>query len=221
MISFSKDILKEGRYDSLSRQISNDIFYVVKETKGSDEVIEAELPSDLRNMENYLHESGVDIVVGVYVNRLDRLYYGDKHLDFFVKSYIDESDELVLEITLDRDKEPQSYEPLFYKINEDVRHEIEHYTQAIMKDKPSSDKATAQMDSTYEHHMEPSEISALVHGFYRRAKLEKKPLDVIMWDDLNNDIEVGHLTQEEADDLFHRWISYSRRRLPNAIYSTN
>jgi len=212
-------LILEGRYDSITRKIANDIFYIVKETKGNDNVIEAELPSDLNGEESYQHESGIDLTAAIYVARMERLYYGGEYKDFYVKSYIDENDELVLEITLDIDKEPQSYEELFYKINEDVRHEIEHYTQAVMLSKPHSDKPTAQMDSTYEHHMEPSEVAALVHGFYRRAKLEKKPIDIVMLDDLNNDIKLGNLTQEEADKLFHTWINYSRRRLPQAIYS--
>lgn len=219
MINFY-NLLVEGRYDSLTRRIVNDIFYVIKHTKGDKNLIEAELPQDLGNTESYKHESGVDITATIYVSRIDRLFYGGKNVDYHVNSYIADDDELILEIAIDTDKEPEVYEQLIYKINEDVRHEIEHYTQDIMRDKPRSSEPTAQMDSTYEHHKAPSEIPAMVHGFYRRAKVEKRPLDEIMWEDLNKDIELGHLTQEEAEDLFRIWINYSRRRLPKAIYST-
>lgn len=220
MVNFY-NILLEGRYDSLTRRIVNDVFYVVKETKGNKNLIEATLPSDVGRGDTYEHESGIEFSITIHITRIDRLFYGNENIDYHVNTYIADDDELVLEIAIDTDKEPQIYEQLIYKINEDIRHEIEHYTQEIMIDKPINDEPTAQMDSTYEHHKAPSEIPAMVHGFYRRAKVEKRPLDEIMWEDLNKDIKLGNLTQEEAEDLFRIWINYSRRRLPNAIYSTN
>ncbi len=91
----------------------------------------------------------------------------------------------------------------------------------MFHDREQSDiEFTAEYETTYQHHKDPSEVEALVHGFYRRAKLEKKPLDIIMWNDLNSDISKNLMTQEEAQDLFKTWINYARRRLPHAIYST-
>jgi hypothetical protein len=214
------NILLEGRYDSLTRRIVNDIFYVIKQTEGNKNLIESQLPRDTSAIESYKHESGIEFTITIYVTRIDRLFYGTENVDYHVNTYIADDDELVLEIAIDTDKEPQVYEQLIYKINEDIRHEIEHYTQEVMADKPGSTEPTAQMTSTYEHHKAPTEIPAMVHGFYRRARVEKRPLDDIMWEDLNKDIKLGHLTQEEAEDLFRIWINYSRRRLPKAIYST-
>jgi hypothetical protein len=218
MINFSNQILIEGRYDSLTRKISNDIFYVVGKTKGIKGPLEVLLPEEISEDDSYIHESGIEISVVVQIQRMERLYYGGEYRDFHVHTFIDEDDFLVTEITIDSDKEPQSYEQLLYKINEDVRHEVEHYTQDIMIDKPSRGE-TSRMETTYLHHKDPSEVEALVHGFYRRAKMEKRPIDVIMWEDLNRDIDLGHITQEEAKDLFEKWVNYSRRRLPKAIYS--
>lgn len=218
MINFGK-ILNEGRYDSLTRIISNDILYIIKNTIDEDGVVESELPYDINKKRSYKHESGIKIPVVVYIQRLDRLSYGGEHHDYYVNTYISNDDELVMEISLNPNKEPKLYESLFYKINEDVRHEIEHYTQKIMDDKPSDTTGTAGFDTTYEHHKDSSEIPAMVHGFYRRARIEKKPIDVVMWDDLDSEINSGNLTKDEAQDLFNLWINYSRRRLPKAIYS--
>lgn len=219
MINFSKEILTEGRYDSLTRKISNDIFYIIKQTiENRDSLVEIELPYDLTGDVVYRHPSGIEVPVVLYVQGVDRLSYGGESKDYYVNTFIDGSDELVMEVSLDPEKEPQSYENLYYKINEDIRHEIEHFTQDWFKDRPDRIESS-NLETTYLHHKEPSEVSALTHGFYRRAKLEKRPLDEIMWEDLNHDIRSGYITQEEAEDLFKTWVNYARRRLPQAIYS--
>lgn len=219
MINFY-NMLVEGRYDTLTRRIVNDIFNFIKESKGNKTPMTLYLPEDVNGKQFYQHESGVEFVLVLELQRIDRLSYGGEKMDYYINSRIDEEDDLLIDIYIDTDKEPEVYEELIYKLNEDVRHEIEHYIQELFSDRPKITKSTAKMDDTYQHHKEPTEIPALVHGFYRRATQERKPLDVVMWEDLSKDIESGNLTQEEAKDLLRIWINYSRRRLPKAIYST-
>jgi hypothetical protein len=67
--------------------------------------------------------------------------------------------------------------------------------------------------------MDPSEVEALVRGFYRKARVSKKPLDIIIIEDLNQEMNLGNINKEEAQELFKTLLNYARRRLPNAIYS--
>jgi hypothetical protein len=216
VIKTKQQILNEGRYDSFTREISNDIMSFVKSTSGEESTVFNILPSDERE---YTHESGISFNLHIAIDRNNRLFLRGKEYPFFVNTFIDYDNEIYMEITLNSKSEPQSYEKLFYKINEDVRHEVEHYTQDRFKDRPEKEGDSAQYDTTFQHHQDPTEVEALVHGFYRRAKIEKQPLDVVMKRDLDDDVSNGNITQREADILLNKWVNFARRRLPQAIYS--
>ena len=215
-------ILSEGRYDSFVREITKDIFSSIKETEGElDDATSFELPYDLTGEEEYIHETGIKIPVEVRVLRTDEtITYGNRELPYHVNSYVSDDDFLVLEVVIDETYGREFYEEMFYKISEDVRHEIEHYLQDTFTDRQQPLRPdTSGYETTFEHHMDPSEVEALVHGFYRRSKLEKKPLDVVMMDDIKKDILDGNLTPEEGDILLTTWLRYSIKNLPKAQYS--
>ena len=131
-----------------------------------------------------------------------------------------DDESIVIEVTLDETYGKGFYEEIFYKINEDIRHEIEHFLQDMgVGDREERDRDdTSAYESTFEHHKDKGEIPALVHGFYRRAKLEKKPIDVVMVDDIKKNIQDGLLTPTEGDKLLQLWINYSIKNLPKAQY---
>ena len=230
-------ILSEGRYDSFVREITKDIFSSIKKTEGElDDATSFELPYDLTGEEEYIHETGIKIPVEVRVLRTDEtITYGNRELPYYVNSYVSDDDFLVLEVVIDETYGREFYEEMFYKISEDVRHEIEHYIQELdrlekeagkeEKERRFKDRQqplrpdTSGYETTFEHHMDPSEVEALVHGFYRRAKLEKKPLDVVMMKDIKKDILDGNLTPEEGDTLLTTWLKYALKKLPKAQYS--
>jgi hypothetical protein len=202
--------LNEGRYDSFVRQITKDIFYHIKETEGElDTTTTFYLPED----DFYYHESGIEFELVLEVMRVyESIKNNKKELGFIVNSYIDTEDILVMQIIIDENYGERVYEELFYKISEDIRHEIEHHVQEMgRKDKRYKQREqplipnTAEYKTTFDHHRDPSEVEALVHGFSRRAKLEKKPLDLIMRQDLDLEIDSGSLTEKEADILFSIW----------------
>lgn len=221
MIKTKSQILLEGRYDSFTKTIVNDLMSEIKGTELTKDSFFFDLPYDKTGEEYYTHESGLKINLELVVNRTNEdIIYGEKNIPYYIKTYIADDDTLVIEMIIDNSYGQKYYEEIFYKLNEDVRHEIEHYLQNIFTDRQQPlIPNTAEYESTYSHHMDPSEIEALVQGFYRRSKIEKKPLDVVMMDDLNKDIELGNLTQKESEDLLNKWINYARRRLPHAIYS--
>jgi len=216
-----KNIIKEGRYDSFTRQIVKDIMEIIN-TSDSKLDTDYELPYDINGEESYIHESGLDIELDLRINKVEEpIKYGKKTIPFYVHTYIATDNVLVMDIVIDKTKGKKYYEQLFYKINEDIRHEIEHYTQEKFDNKPKNNVNTAEYSTTFEHHMDPTEISALVHGFYRRAKQEKKPLDQIMSDDIQKEIKDGNLTPEEGEDLMKVFIEYAKKNLTKAQYSSS
>jgi hypothetical protein len=226
MIKNKSKILLEGRYDVLTKQIVNDVMYYIKETEGElNDVTQIDLPEEEGP---YYHKySGIKINVDLRIQRTeDSIEFNGKEIPYYVNSFIATDDYFVIEVTINENYGKKYYKEIYYKLNEDVRHEIEHYVQ----EKGLTDKrfktrnqplvpSTADYETTYLHHMDPSEVEALVHGFYRRAKKERLPLDTIMIRDLEKDIEIGNITQEEAKELFNTWLIYARRNLPQAIYS--
>lgn len=218
-----KDILLEmGRYDSLTRRISNDIFSEIKKSEGELGITRIELPWDIKEIPAYSHESGLVIEVALVISRTkDTILYGNRELPYYVFTYIADDDSIVVEVSLDELYGKSFYEEIIYKINEDIRHEIEHLLQEMgAGDREGLDlKNSSNYETTFDHHKDKGEVAALVHGFYRRAKLEKKPIDIIMLEDLNKDILDGRITVEEADKLIQLWIKYSMNNLPKAQYT--
>jgi len=225
MIKTKSQILLEGRYDSFTKGIVNDVMHFIKYSEDYvDESLSIDLPEE---KEFYEHEIGLKISLELIINRVDGvILYGDKELPYHINSYIAEDNFMVIEITIDNRVGREYYQEMYYKLTEDVRHEVEHYIQYLgitdnrFKEKPKP-MGSSGYETTYEHHSDPSEVEALVRGFYRRAKSERKPIDVVMWDVLNGEIDLNNLTNQEANNLFKLWLNYSRRNLPDAIYSEN
>ena len=212
------DLILEGRYDSLTRKVTGDIMKVLSNTQGELGTDYIVLPEDDEKIK-YKSGLGFNFNVHLMINRVEYLEMKGKKQDFFVNTFIDYEDQITMEITISEEFEPYCYERLFYKINEDIRHEIEHYTQNIFPNKNQSLQNTVEYETTFKHHMDPAEIEALTHGYYRRAKIEKVPFDSIVKKDLDSEVQMGNLTKRESDIIYQNIVSFAEKKLPKAIYS--
>lgn len=209
-----KPLLTEGRYDTITRKVVKDIIsFVTSKRIGS-----FSLPYDMTDEFEYEQEGlSFSIDLDIKKNRGVK----DFHLDAAVS---DDKDENVIMVALffGPDFSPKSYEKLFYRLQEVMRHEIEHLTQGgpnRIPDRPIYYGSTSDLKTVYGHHKNKIEVPALVHGFYRRAKIEKRPLDEIMIDDLDADIQKGLLSKKQAENLLTIWLDYAKKNLPAARYS--
>tara|TARA_R110000803_G_scaffold63134_1_gene123700 strand:- start:349 stop:1002 length:654 start_codon:yes stop_codon:yes gene_type:complete len=213
-----KTIIIEGRYDSATNKVVKDIMTVIKKTEGypDDTFVHVELPNDLDGTDMYVMDKA-SITFNVEVN------IGRKNdIDGFkIESFkIQEEDVLEFNMVINRNQEPNVYEDIYMKLQEDVRHEMEHILQDWGRgDRPSVSTEDHKGETTYQHHKRLDEVPALVQGFYRRAKKMRLPLDELMKKDLDNEIAEGNLTTKEAKELLRVWILYAKRRLPEAIYT--
>jgi hypothetical protein len=211
-------VILEGKYDSVTGHVVKDIITVIKKTKGYpiDEWVHLNLPHNLKGDEEY-HLSKIDLSFSVEVN----IKRTDTTMTYEIESfYVREEDILEFNMLINPKKEPDIYRDLYMKLQEDVRHEMEHVLQYWgIGDRPGLNDKELGGETTYEHHSRLEEVPAMVQGFYRRAKLERRSLDEIMTEDLDDEIEKGNLTKEEAEGLLNIWMLYAKRRLPKAIYT--
>ena len=208
-----KPLLTEGRYDAITRKVVRDIMKAV--TEGNSDSYN--LPLDISKEQDEYEQDNLSFSLELDIIRTDEVD------SFEVKTAIadDEENIIMMSILMGPNFSSQKLQSLFYKLQEDIRHEIEHFTQMgpnRIKDRPTYRGSTANLKTTYGHHKNVIEVPALVHGFYRRAKLEKRPIDEIMMDDLDAEIERGLLTKTQAQKLLTLWISYAKKNLPAAVY---
>lgn len=211
-----KPLLTEGRYDTITRKVVRDIMKAV--TEGDSDSYN--LPWDISSEQEY-EQDNLSFSLELDIVRSEEVD------SFEVRTAIADEDEeniIMMTIILGPRFNSQKLQKLFYKLQEDIRHEIEHFTQIgpnRIEDRPVYKGSTANLKTIYGHHKNVIEIPALVHGFYRRAKLEKRPLDEIMMDDLDSEIERGLLTKTQAQKLLTLWLDYAKKNLPSAIYKEN
>jgi hypothetical protein len=213
-----KPLLTEGRYDAITRKAVRDIMKLVTTSSFGDH----DLPYDINNDEYEYQQENLGFSVELQIIKTKKVE------DFFIDAATSDNNEdetvMLIKILLNPNFDKQNLEKLFYKLQEIVRHEIEHFTQHgpfRIEDRPTYKGDTAQLKTVYGHHKNVIEVPALVHGFYRRAKLEKRPLDEIMMEDLDSEIEKGFLTKNQAEKLLSIWIDYAKKNLPAAIYKQN
>ena len=213
-----KPLLTEGRYDAITRKVVRDIMKLVTTSSFGDH----DLPYDINNEEYEYQQENLGFSVELQIVKTEKVE------DFFIDAATSDNDDdetvMLVKVFLNPTFDKQNLEKLFYKLQEVIRHEVEHFTQHgpyRIEDRPMYKGDTTNLKTVYGHHKNVVEVPALVHGFYRRAKLEKKPLDEIMIEDLDSEIEKGLLTKNQAENLLTMWLTYAKKNLPSAIYKNN
>jgi len=134
---------------------------------------------------------------------------------------------ILIQVAINPDTEPQIYQKLIPELADTLRHEIEHLTQRGVnklskKAEPSNirDDISFENDNQHYYYILREEIPALVHGMYKRAKWEKKPLDVVFNDFLDWLKDYGVYEEEyKRNLLFNTWKKYALKNLPDAKWS--
>jgi len=138
------------------------------------------------------------------------------------------SSEIEIEIVIDPNQIPKIYSKLNGFIQDAIRHEIEHLTQAGPNKNPERPLATREktrnkisidLGNAYKYFILRDEIPAMVHGMYRKAKIEKISLDNAFDIYLNYMIEEKVISIKERDIILKKWFEYSLKKLPTAQYS--
>lgn len=191
-----KQSLNEGRYDTISNQISSDIFTYWKDNI-TDRVITYE--------KTYQHE-GEDIDVEATLRQTPEIEYlnVDGGAD-------DETDFISISFEVNPYELPQALEDISFNLKDVVRHEIEHLTHGnsshskpgkyMENDEFIRQSINAGLLSKHRYFELEKEIDANLQGMYFRAKKEKRPFKDI----INVYLNSQDITAEEKEGILNLW----------------
>lgn len=184
----NESVINEGRYDGITRQIVRDVLSIVKYQKEG----KYTLPEDIRDDMVYTFpqlqtefsvELNLEVSDDVDTIEVDSDYYSDE-------------DTISITIISNPNLDREILEELHYELNEIVRHELEHINQRERGDNIPKKEPKKPL----KYYSQKHELEAQIAGFIRRAKKERKPLEVVIrnWFDKNqskrklssNDVEI-------------------------------
>ena len=176
-----------------TRKVVSDILKIIKEPDVEEEFYQ--LPDYFSGVDGDMYEFG-DLEFTVYLNVVE---YESLEEPFIVDAEMggEFDDEIYVTITIGPDFSTSNYEDLQMILNDYVRHEIEHVIEAT----EGGDIESPEGLSPYDYYMQPHEVRAQKAGFNRRAKLEKKPVEDIIYDYLEYRQKIDKLSDEEKSNL--------------------
>ena len=158
-----------------TRKVVSDILKIIKEPDAEEEFYH--LPDYFSGIDGDMYEFG-ELEFNVYVNIVE---YDSLKEPFIVDAEMggDYDDEIYITITIGPEVlRLETMKDIQMVLNDYVRHEIEHVIDAT----EGGDIESPDNLSPYDYYMQPHEVRAQKAGFNRRAKLEKKPVEDIIYD---------------------------------------
>lgn len=206
----NKEVMAEGRYDTISNQVSSDVFRAWRTAFGKDK----------RRKRLKFEE-----------------YYSNKDLEFDVESILvltpgtgkmevldstgagfdSDGDFIIIHIAIDPEILPSFWQEISMTLKDILRHEIEHLThnrggvstnpaKVMQGDQVRRDKIKAGEIPINQYFKLKKEIDANLQGLLYRAKKEKRPFaDVV-----NSYLDAQDITPKEKQEILTLW----RKRLP-------
>jgi PAS domain-containing protein len=214
-------LLKEGRYDKLTNQISSKIFNYWKNNLDptididEEQVVEYKFPITFQNLTfdvetKLILDPGVD-----KFEILDSTGAGtDKGGDF-----------INVHFRTDPERLPKEWEFISMMIKDVIRHEIEHLTHNVgaksniklksLEDDSLIRKAIkAKLLPQAEYFKLTKEIDAMLQGMYFRAKKSKQPFSKVLSDYL----DIQDITSKEKQEILQLWSKRSQElNLPSVL----
>ena len=209
--TLTEGVLKEDRYDTISNQISGDIFNFWKE-----DFDEGEKDSTYEDTYDF-PPRGIQVKAQITFKPGFGKLKIDGGSDY---AYIDKKTGeeypgyVKVDFIVDPKMLPEFYEEISMNLKDVVRHEIEHITQSgdskIKNEKFDEENdlliralVKADIIPQAEYFKLPKEVDANLQGMYFRAKKEKRPFaDVI-----NTYLDAQDITPEEKQMILDLWRS--------------
>ena len=176
-----------------TRKVVSDILKIIKEPNSDEEFYQ--LPDYFSGIDGDMYEFG-ELEFNVYVNIVE---YESLEEPFIVDAEMggDYDDEIYVTITIGPNFSTTDYEDMQMVLNDYIRHEVEHVIDAT----EGGDIESPDNLSPYDYYMQPHEVRAQKAGFNRKAKLEKKPVEDIIYDYLEYRQKIDKLSDEQKSNL--------------------
>lgn len=222
----------EGKYNSITREITKEIFQIIKVayslySVGAEDQLGEKDKEDFYTADLSYWEKPVETEVSFRIKFDDSLSSG---FSIDGGSWNEDKDSALIEISvsINPKKVPAIFSTLNGFIQDAVRHEIEHLTQGGLnklqnKAKPTRskirDKIKYEIGSAYKYFILRDEIPAMVQGMYKKAKIEKITLDKSFDIYLDYMIDNKVISQKEKIKILKEWFKFAKKNLPTAQYS--
>lgn len=202
-----KDIITEGRYSQITREISMDLMNeIMNFVESDDENIEWE--------NDYSHDSfeTEDFTVQLFLNKNDSKIPFDINggYEFDDEDYIN-----YIDFTIDINPElfkGNQINKLLAELKDTIRHEIEHISQTENPEKHIKNKA---YKSFAQEVLTPRELPAYIQGFYTQAKTRKMSMNDII-DEWMEERKNNFKNKKEMDKVKDKLIEFGKKLLPQA-----
>ena len=203
--TITEGVLKEGRYDTISNQISRDIFNFWKEDFD-------EGAKDSTYEDNYdFFPNGIQVKAQITFKPGFKKLEVDGGSDIASKTL---PGYLEVNFIIDPKMLPEFWEEISMNLKDVVRHEIEHITQLGVSKTKKEDfdedfdtiiraLVKAKIIPQAEYFKLPREVDANLQGMYFRAKKERRPLKDI----INAYLDAQDITFKDKQIILNLWRS--------------
>lgn len=211
--SRNKQVMAEGKYDTLSNELSSKIFSKWKK--------DFEAGKDASHFEWFVMDerTGLEFDLKAHIDFVDQDIYS---VDGGANQGSDLEDAMIeAEFTIDKQALPEYWEKISFDLKDFMRHEIEHLTQSGVNELPGKRRKQQQARRakikageipTYKYATLRDEIEPMLQGMYFSAKKQRRPFrDVVEdWFDSRG------FTNQEKIQILKTWQPYLKQlSLPN------
>jgi nicotinamide mononucleotide adenylyltransferase len=204
----NKEVMAEGRYDTITNRVSSNIFNHWK--KEVEEGMKTTSFSDFIESDDLSFDVQATLVLKPGTKKLKI----DGGADYSPEGEYD--DTIMVTFQIDPTMLPEFWEEISMNLKDVVRHEIEHLTHSdsdnlksgkyMEDDQYIRDLVKLKLLKNKEYFLLPKEVDANLQGMYLRAKKEKRPFaDVV-----NTYLDAQKITPQEKEEILTLW----RKRLP-------
>jgi nicotinamide mononucleotide adenylyltransferase len=204
----NKEVMAEGRYDTITNRVSSNIFNHWK--KEVEEGMKTTSFSDFIESDDLSFDVQATLVLKPGTKKLKI----DGGADYSPEGEYD--DAIMVTFQIDPTMLPEFWEEISMNLKDVVRHEIEHLTHSdsdnlksgkyMEDDQYIRDLVKLKLLKNKEYFLLPKEVDANLQGMYLRAKKEKRPFaDVV-----NTYLDAQKITPQEKEEILTLW----RKRLP-------
>jgi hypothetical protein len=228
-----KNFIYESKFDSFSNIIAGEILEIVKGSNMSKRSITRDL--------NYDEPVSFFLTLNIARSKTfspaksknfkslpwETINFERRGFVIDANSYVPgntEEPEVEMFIVISPDAEPGCYETLYFKILDNIRHEMEHLLQKganrqVGHAVTTKRKTRSAAEESYEYFLLPDEIPSMVSGMHLAAVKKRIPIDVEFEDYLLPFIKSGFVTQDEADKVIKVWLDFAIQHFPTVKVS--
>jgi len=192
-----KDLLEEGLVAPIVLDVSRSLLNVVKK-KGKKYKTYFDYPTnnDVEATFKIIYDKTMEFAVSFEAWALD--------------------DSIGGEITINPEFLPMAYNEVLAEFKETIRHELEHVAQSVKVPGKVKMKFTKASDKHfYKYLLLPHEIAGFLHGFNTRAKTERKTIDDVIDQALDN-YDPLFTNKNQKSKVRAAWLEAGKKLLPHS-----